>query len=65
MTKFYVKNLCLQGADLETISGVSSTRDSKEPTAPPWIPQSRSSTDILIKPLKPRLFPQVGKGNKY
>jgi hypothetical protein len=64
MSKFYVNNLHLQDGNLGTISGVSSTRDSKEPTIPAWIPESRNSTDILIKPLKPRLFAQVGEKNK-
>lgn len=65
MSKFYASNVRLQDGNLGTISGVSSTRDSKEPTVPAWIPESRNSTDILIKPLKPRLFPQVGKRNKH
>lgn len=65
MTKFYVKNLCLQDGDLGTISGALSASDSKEHTLPPWVPESRNSTDILINPLKPRLFPQVGKRNKH
>jgi len=64
MTKFYVNNLCLQDRDSGTISGALSTRDSKKPAVPPWIPESRSSTDILFKPLKPRFFPQVGKRSK-
>ena len=65
MTKFYVNNLFLQDGDLGTISGALSTRDSKKPIAPPWVPQSTSSTDILIKPLEPRLLPQVRKENHH
>jgi hypothetical protein len=64
MSKFYANNLRLQDGNLGTISGASSTRDGKEPTVPAWVPESRNSTDILIKPLKPRFFAQVGKRNK-
>jgi len=59
MTKFYVNNLSLQDGDIRTISGAVSTGDSKKPIAPAWVPQSTNSTDILIKSLKPRLYPQL------
>lgn len=65
MTKFYVNNLSLQDGDLRTISGAVSTGDSKKTIAPPWVPQSTNSTDILIKSLKPRLYPQVCKENQH
>lgn len=59
MSTFYANNLRLQDGNLGTISSASSTRDGKESTVPAWIPESRNSTDILIKPLKPRLFAQL------
>jgi hypothetical protein len=65
MSKFYASNLHLQDGNLGMISGALSISDSKEPTAPAWIPEPRNSTDILLKPTKPRLLPQVSKRNKY
>jgi hypothetical protein len=65
MSKFYANNLHLQDRHLGTISGALSTSDSKEHAVTAWIPESRTSTDILIKPSRPRLLPQVGKRNKH
>ncbi|XP_069702949.1 facilitated trehalose transporter Tret1-2 homolog [Periplaneta americana] len=59
MTTFYGSNLCLQTGEIANITGALSARDSKDANIPTWIPESRSSTDILIKPSKPRLFPQL------
>jgi hypothetical protein len=64
MSKFYADNLHLQDGHLGNISGVLSTSDSKEHTVTAWIPESRNSTDILIKPSGPRLIPQVGERNE-
>ena len=58
MSKYYANNLCLQNGRLGTISATLSTDDKNQKTGT-WIPESRSSTDVLINPAKPRLFPQV------
>jgi hypothetical protein len=65
MSKFYANNLHLQDGHLGTISGALSTTDSKEHAVTAWIPESRNSTDTLIKASRPRLLPQVGKRNKH
>ncbi|PSN45066.1 hypothetical protein C0J52_03997 [Blattella germanica] len=58
MTKFYVNNLRLQNGELGSISGALASDDKNSKMAS-WVPESRSSTDVLISTAKPRLLPQL------
>ncbi|KAJ9595610.1 hypothetical protein L9F63_013206 [Diploptera punctata] len=57
MSRFYVNNLYLQNGHLGTV--VTLSKDDKKEKAAGWIPETRSSTDVLITETKPSIIAQL------